>query len=101
MRFSADHGGYGVLANPHRSIPKFMKIITITMEPAIPNKDKTTDFDTEIFVLVVGNQIHYGVQVEFWTNLTICRCDDPSQSDNFAIFRFFRKFFTFLAVFQD
>ena len=49
-------------------------------------EDKTTDLDTEIFVLVVGNPIHYGVQVEFWSNLTIFRFDDPSKIDKFAIF---------------
>ena len=49
-------------------------------------EDKTTDLDTEIFVLAVGNPIHYGVQVEFWSNLTIFRCDDPSKIDKFAIF---------------
>ena len=49
-------------------------------------EDKTTDLDTVIFVLAVGNRIHYGVQVEFWSNLTIFRCDDPSKIDKFAIF---------------
>ena len=49
-------------------------------------EDKTTDLDTEIFVLAVGNPIHYGVQVEFWSNLTIFRRDDPSKIDKFAIF---------------
>ena len=64
-------------------------------------EDKTTDLDTVIFVLAVGNPIHYGVQVEFWSNLTIFRCDDPSKIDKFAIFQFFFNFFTFFAVFQD
>ena len=59
----------------------------------LTREDRTTDLDTEIFVLVVGNPIHYGVQVEFWTNLTIFRCYDPSKIDNFAIFRFFQKIF--------
>ena len=49
-------------------------------------EDKTTDLDTEIFVLAVVNPIHYGVQVEFWSNLTIFRCDDPLKIDKFAIF---------------
>ena len=43
LRFSTDHGGYSVPANPHRSIPKFMKIITITMEPAIPNTEQKSE----------------------------------------------------------
>ena len=64
-------------------------------------EEKTTNLDTSIFVLVVGNPLHYGVQVEFWSNHTIFRCDGPSKIDNFAIFRFFENFFTFFEVFQD
>ena len=42
FRFNADHGGHGVLANPHRSILKFMDTTIITMESAIPNNEQYT-----------------------------------------------------------
>ena len=49
-------------------------------------EEKTNNLDTKIFALVVGNPIHNGVQVEFWSNFSIFRCDGPSKIDNFAIF---------------
>ena len=52
-------------------------------------EEKTNNLDTKIFVLVVGNPIHYVVKVEFWSNFPIFRCDGPSKIDNFAIFLFF------------
>ena len=63
-------------------------------------EEKTNNLDTKIFVLVVGNPIHYGVKVEFWSNFPIFRCDGPSKIDNLQFFYFFKNFLHFLQYFR-